>query len=159
MRRFNIWLMLLFIIGSELLGFLGSFATAPNIPTWFKGLVKPPLSPPNWIFAPVWTILFALMGISAYLVFQKRLKNKQVNQAMMWFLAQFSLNILWSFLFFGLRNPLAGLLGIVVLWSTITITMLHFKKISKPACYLLIPYLFWVSFAAYLNASIYLLNH
>jgi len=158
MKKINYWLLLIFIVVSELLGSLGSLATMQNIPLWYRGLIKPPLNPPNWIFGPVWTILFALMGIAAYLVFQKGLAKKPVKLALTWFGIQFALNILWSFLFFGAHSPAAGLVCIIVLWITIAGTIKSFLRVDRGAGYLLIPYLLWVLFAGYLNAAIFVLN-
>lgn len=158
MKKKNFWILLLFILASELFGSLGSIATIPNIPVWFKGLTKPPLSPPNWIFAPVWTILFALMGAAAYLVWQAEKKEKIVKMAFLWFSGQFILNILWSFLFFGARSPVAGLVCIAALLVFIVLTIQAFLKVNKIAGYFLIPYFLWVSFATYLNAAIFILN-
>jgi len=151
------WLLLIAcVIGCVMFGSIGSLFTAPNIPTWYRGLVKPPLNPPNWIFAPVWTLLFCLMGIAFYLILTT--KNKHRNQAILIFVVQFIFNILWSLLFFGLQSPLYGLICIYLLWILIYINILIFMRINKNAGMLLIPYLVWVSFASYLNFSIYLLN-
>ncbi len=139
------------VIGCELVGLVGTPFTVAAIPTWYQSLNKPFFSPPNWIFGPVWTALYLLMGISAYLVWIKK-------GALNYFLIQLFLNFLWSVLFFGLRSPLLGFIDIVTLWIFILITILQFYKISKPAAYLLIPYLLWVSFATLLNLSIILLN-
>lgn len=158
MKKFNILTCAGFILGSEILGSLGSFFTTPNIPTWYWGLARPALNPPNWIFAPVWTILFALMGISAYLVWQKGTKKKPVKTALTLFIVQFVFNILWSAVFFGLHSPLGGLMVIVALWLGIIATLWKFYLVDRWAGYLLVPYLLWVTFAMYLNASIFLLN-
>jgi tryptophan-rich sensory protein len=158
MRRFNVWIAILFIVACELIGSIGSLATAPNIPTWYRGLVKPPFNPPNWVFGPVWTTLFALMGIAAYLIWQKGTAKKPVRHALTWFGIQFTINVLWSFLFFGMQSPLLGLLCIGVLWGLIAITMQSFFRVNKIAGYLLVPYLLWVTLATYLNAGIFILN-
>jgi len=144
------------ILACELLGALGSFFTMPAIPTWYASLIKPVFNPPNWIFGPVWTTLFLLMGVSLYLVWVK--KNKHKKTALIFFAVQFALNILWSALFFGLKSPLAGFIEILALWATILLMILTLRKVSKPAAYLQIPYLVWVSFAAILNLSILVLN-
>lgn len=143
---------LIFSIGLCLgAGVLGSFFTVSSIATWYQTLNKPFFSPPNWIFGPVWTILYILMGISLYLVWEK----KKVP-AVFWI--QLILNALWSIIFFGMRNPTLALMDIVALWITIILTMKAFYKINKIAAYLLIPYLVWVSFATILNLIIVLLN-
>ncbi|MFH1182120.1 MAG: TspO/MBR family protein [Candidatus Woesearchaeota archaeon] len=140
----------------ELIGIIGASFTIPSIPTWYAGLQKPSFSPPNWIFSPVWTALYFLMGVSLYLVWQNRVKGRR--QAIKIFMIQLVLNLLWSILFFYQRSPLAAFVEIVILWSAILATIFFFYRISKAAAYILIPYLLWVSFAAILNLSIYLLN-
>lgn len=143
---------LIFSIGICLgAGILGSFFTVSSIPTWYATLNKPFFSPPNWIFAPVWTIIYILMGISLYLVWTKR-KVPSV------FWVQLILNALWSITFFGIRNPALALVDIVALWIAIILTIKAFSKTSKLAANLLYPYLAWVSFATVLNLAIVLLN-
>ena len=134
----------LFVTICELVGIAGTPFTVAAIPTWYATLTKPPFSPPNWIFGPVWTLLYAMMGVSMYLVFQEGWKKKKVKEAFAYFVIQLVLNFSWSFLFFGLRNPLLGLIDIVLLWIAIFLTIKKFYKISKPTAYLLIPYLLWV---------------
>jgi translocator protein len=114
-------------------------------------------SPPNWLFAPVWTIIFLLMGVSLFLVLETK-KSDQKNLAIVLFAIQFFFNILWSFLFFGLRSPLLGLIGVIILWFSIVATILGFYKVSKKSAYLLLPYILWVSFATILNLAILLMN-
>lgn len=139
-------------------GFIGSVFTSPAIPTWYASLARPSFNPPNGVFAPVWTTLFILMGMALYLVWQQGFGKKEVKKALTIFGVQLVLNILWSILFFGLRNPSLALVDIVLLWVLILATMLSFAKISKPAAWLLIPYLAWVSFASILNFAIWKLN-
>lgn len=139
-------------------GAAGSVYTFPAIPEWYDFLIKPSFTPPAWVFGPVWGLLFTLMAVSAYLVWKKGLREPFVRKALILFLVQLILNGLWSFLFFGLRSPLYGLLEIFVLWAAILATILQFLKISKPAGLLMVPYLLWVSFASSLNLGIYLLN-
>ncbi len=146
------------ILICEAVGLISVPFTIASIPAWYATLNKPLFSPPNWIFGPVWTILYLMMGISAYLIWIKGLKNKKVRTALFYFLIQLVFNFFWSILFFGLHSPLLALIDILLLWFTILITMLQFYKISKPASYLLLPYLFWVSFAIILNFSIIILN-
>jgi tryptophan-rich sensory protein len=146
------------ILICQLAGILGSFFTAPAITTWYATINKPAFNPPNWIFAPVWTLLFLLMGISLYLIWEKGLENEKVKKAIFYFAIQLLLNIGWSFLFFGLRSPLAGFLEIIILWLAILMTIIKFYRISKPAGLLLLPYILWVSFAAFLNFSVWQLN-
>lgn len=146
------------IISCELVGVLGTPFTISVIPTWYAGLNKPFFSPPNWIFGPVWTILYLLMGISFYLILKKGWKKKGVKSAGIFFLAQLAVNFLWTPIFFGLKSPLLGLITILTLWVLIVITMIKVYPLSKLAFYLLIPYLLWVSFATVLNAAILILN-
>ena len=158
MKKFNWFTVLLFIVGCEVMGSLGSVFTAPAIPAWYSSLVKPNLNPPNWVFGPVWTTLFALMGVSAYLVWRKGWKKRQVKEAINVFVAQFVFNVFWSFLFFGLHSPLFGLFDIAVMWVLIVITIGKFYKVDNLAGLLLVPYLLWVSFATYLNFMVLVLN-
>ena len=141
-----------------LIGFLGSLVTTPSVSIWFSTVNKPSFSPPNWLFAPVWTILFILMGISAYLVWNKGLKKKAVKEALLIFVFQLVLNFLWSLFFFGLHQPFLASLEIIVLWVAILLTILKFRKISAAAGYLLLPYIAWVTFASFLNFTIARLN-
>ncbi len=152
------WKLIVAVILCLMVGYIGSFATTPAIPTWYATLNKPPFSPPNWLFAPVWTTLYILMGISLYLVWTKGTKIKKNKEAINLFLIQLGLNFLWSFIFFGFKNPSLAFLELVALWVVLLITILRFLKISKTAGYLLIPYILWVSFATILNLSIVLLN-
>lgn len=138
-------------------GFLASFFTMNSIPSWYNSLIKPSLSPPNWAFAPAWTLLYILMGISLYIVWRKGFNNK-TKAAIYIFSAQLLLNFFWTFIFFGLKNMLVAFVEIIVLWIMILVTILKFHKISRQAAYLLIPYIIWVSFAAYLNLAIFLAN-
>jgi len=148
------------IIICEVVGSVGAIFTAPNIPTWYATLTKPFFAPPNWVFAPVWTTLFFLMGVSLYLVWMKK-DNKIMKQrkiALVLFGVQFAFNVLWSYLFFGLRNPFLGFIGIIILWISIVSTIIYFYKVEKKSAYLLLPYIVWVSVASLLNYSIMLLN-
>jgi tryptophan-rich sensory protein len=140
-------------------GFIGSFFTTPAIPTWYAMLQKPSFAPPNWVFFPVWTSLFIMMGISLFLVWQKSCEDKKVKTALYLFAGQLILNALWSVAFFGLRSPLLGLMEIIILWIAILTTILSFMKLSRTAAYLLIPYILWVSFAAIVNFLIWRLNN
>lgn len=141
-----------------LVGMIGSYFTAPAIPEWYAGLNKPALNPPNWIFAPAWTILYILMGVSLFLVWREGNREKRIQMAIVAFVVQLALNATWSIVFFGMQNPGLALINIALLWMGIIYTIILFHKISKPAAYLLIPYLLWTSFATYLNYSIFILN-
>jgi len=139
-------------------GAIGSIFTFQSIPTWYAGLNKPDFSPPNWVFGPVWTTLYIMMGIAAYLVYAKDVKKKEVRTALMVFSVQLVLNTLWSILFFGLQSPLYGLICIIALWLAIAATIWKFYGIDKNAGRLLAPYILWVSFASVLNYFIWMLN-
>lgn len=146
--------LLLSIVGCELVGLLSGLATASSVRTWYAGLVKPFFSPPNWVFGPVWTLLYAMMGVTLFLLWGKK-KARGARQA---FFIQLALNFVWSLLFFGLRSPLLALIEIIILWGMIALTIRRSLSVSKLAGYLLLPYLAWVSFATLLNASIVYLN-
>jgi tryptophan-rich sensory protein len=138
--------------------FVGSALTMPAINTWYQTLTKPPFTPPNGIFGPVWTLLYLLMAISFYLVWTSKAAKKKKRKAIHIFLAQLLMNLLWSLAFFGLQQPLLGVIVIIVLWGLIYKSITYFKPISPLASYLLYPYLAWVSFATILNLSIAVLN-
>lgn len=161
---------------SELAGIIGSVFTTPSIDGWYTEIIKPALNPPAWIFAPVWTTLFALMGISAFLVWASYFestenKKKIIKIALALFGIQLVLNMFWSIIFFGFHNPGGAFIEIVFLWFAILITIIAFAKVSPPsssiwtkegrgklAAWLLVPYILWVSFAMYLNYAIWVLN-
>jgi benzodiazapine receptor len=146
-------------IGVPLLaGGIGSLFTASALDSWYVTLAKPALNPPAWVFGPVWTTLFVLMGIAAFLVWKKVPDDRRGRMALALFGLQLVLNVLWSVLFFGLRSPGAAFIEIVILWGAILATIVAFARVSKPAAWLLLPYILWVSFAGYLNYSIYILN-
>ena len=154
----NFYKLSISVIVCELVGFLGTPFTISAIPTWYAALNKPFFAPPNWLFGPVWTLLYFLMGVSFYLIWKQGLKKKKMKTASLFFLAQLGLNFLWSPIFFGLRAPLLGLIVIMALWLLIVLTMKKFYPLSRLAFYLLVPYLLWVSFASLLNAAIVVLN-
>jgi benzodiazapine receptor len=158
MKKGDIWKLVVSIIACLAAGAIGSIFTRQAIPTWYATLEKPVFNPPNWLFSPVWTALYILMGVAAFLVWRKGLENKQVRIALIVFLVQLVLNALWSVAFFGLESPLYGLIVIAALWVAILFTVLNFHRLSLAASVLLWPYLLWVSFAAVLNSSIWLLN-
>ena len=140
-------------------GYFSSIVTRENIPTWYADLNKPSFNPPNWVFAPVWTALYILMGYAAGRVWNKlEVDEINVKKAFLFFLIQLALNALWSFLFFGLQNPFLASIEIILLWLMIYETYKQFKKIDNIAAYLLLPYLAWVSFATILTFSIWYLN-
>lgn len=149
--------LILSILFPLILGGIGSLFTSSSLVDWYPSLVKPSFNPPNWIFAPVWTILYILIGLAFYYVWIKGYSRETASAFYIYFIQLF-LNLLWSFLFFGLRSPLLGLFGIVLLWISIVINILLFYKVSRKSAYLLIPYFIWVSFAAFLNYNIFILN-
>lgn len=154
----NLIKLIIAIVISEMAGIIGSVFTTSSIDGWYAGIVKPALNPPAWVFGPVWTTLFALMGIAAFLVWKKGLDRRDVKIALSIFIGQLALNTLWSIIFFGLHSPGGALVEIVFLWLAILWTIIVFYKISRPAAYLLVPYILWVSFASYLNYAIWTLN-
>lgn len=154
----NIYKLIICIVGCQLVGVLGTIFTVSAIQNWYAYLDKPSFAPPNWLFAPAWTTLYLLMGISFYLIWKQGWHKKKVRQAGQYFLAQLLVNFLWSPLFFGLKSPVLGLISILIMWILIIVTIYKFYYLSKIAAYLLIPYLLWVSFATILNAFILMLN-
>lgn len=135
-------------------GAIGGLFTTTGVDSWYASIVKPSFNPPNWVFGPVWTVLYILMGISLYLAIRKEASRL----ALVTFMVQLGLNTLWSFLFFGLASPLLALICILALWVSILTCIVLFYRTSRTAAYLLIPYLLWVSFATLLNWAILLLN-
>jgi len=158
MRIKNIIKLFSAVVVCQITGVVGSIFTRPSIPTWYSSLQKPDFTPPDWLFAPVWITLYTLMGISAYLVWNKGFENKNIKISLFIFAVQLLLNALWSFLFFGLHSPLYAFIEIIILWIAIAIVILYFLKISLPSGFLLLPYLLWVSFAVVLNFYIMKLN-
>ncbi|OGH24827.1 MAG: TspO protein [Candidatus Levybacteria bacterium RIFCSPLOWO2_01_FULL_39_24] len=154
--RLNLPKLIVSIALPLIVGFSGSVFTVSAVPTWYATLNKPSFSPPNYLFGPVWTILYILMGISLYFLWTA--KKKGEGKAIKLFLIQLVLNFFWSIIFFGWHNPQAAFLEIISLWIFIFLTIRQSLLISKTSAYLLYPYLVWVSFASILNLSIVLLN-
>jgi len=159
MRR--VYKFIIAVVVSELAGIIGSLFTAPSIPTWYAGIAKPALNPPVWVFGPVWITLFAIMGIAAALVWsfqgdEAKLRSK--NKALAIFFLQLILNTFWSIIFFELHSPGWAFIEVIFLWLAIVATIIAFAKISRPAAWLLAPYILWVSFAAYLNFAVWAIN-
>jgi len=140
-----------------LAGLLGSLATSSKIGTWYATLMKPWGNPPPWLFGPVWTTLYVLMGVAAWLIWKDDGEAGR-RSALKLFLTQLSLNAMWSFVFFGLERPGAAFVNIVILWALLLATTFAFRRISHLAGWLLVPYLAWVSYASYLNGGIWWLN-
>jgi len=154
MKKTDWFKLILSIIICQLAGVIGAIFTAKSVGTWFLTLNKPSFNPPAWVFAPVWTSLYLLMGIALFLIW----KNKKTGFAVQVFIIQLILNTLWSFLFFGLRNIQYAFIEIILLWVSILICIILFYRVSKIASYLLIPYIIWVSFASALNYELMRLN-
>ena len=150
----KIWKLVISLLLPFLASAIGGLFTASSVSTWYVELSKPSFNPPSWIFGPVWTILYLLMGISLYLVWIK----KYDKPAFIVFGVQLVLNALWSILFFGIKSPFFAFIEIILLWLAILITIVYFYRINKISAYLLIPYMLWVTFAAVLNFAIFILN-
>jgi tryptophan-rich sensory protein len=139
-------------------GVVGSLFTTSAITGWYSTISKPSLTPPDWVFAPVWTSLYILMGISLYLVIRSGFSAPTVRQGIALFATQIIVNVLWSAMFFGLHSPLPALMVLVILIVLVVVTIVVFARISRPAAWLLIPYLGWCCFAALLNGLVVLVN-
>lgn len=137
---------------------LGSVATMPAIPVWYEGLVKPPHNPPNWVFGPVWTLLYIMMALAVWRILALRPGLPGRREALIAFFAQLTVNAAWSWAFFGMHSPLAGLIVIVVLLIGIVETIRRFWPLDRIAAGLLVPYLAWVGFASTVNAGVWWLN-
>ncbi len=148
--------LLLFIVICLSVGWIGSIATGTSRETWYAALQKPPLNPPDWIFAPVWLTLYVFMAVAGWRIWGTEDPGR--NRTRFLFVLQLCLNGIWSFLFFGLRSPVLGLMDIGLLWTSLFLLTLEAWRTERIAGFLLMPYLIWVSFATYLNASIWYLN-
>jgi benzodiazapine receptor len=155
--RINYFRFFASLIICQLAGFIGSIFTTPAIPGWYASLEKPSFNPPSWIFSPVWILLYLLMGVTLYLLWQN-LPKKEARIALIFFGIQLGLNTLWSVFFFGLKLPMVAFLEIIVLWVFILLTMIMSSRVTKAAVYLLLPYILWVNFAAVLNFFLWRLN-
>ncbi|MFM7017620.1 TspO/MBR family protein [Flavobacterium sp.] len=142
-----------------LVGYFSGMVTRDSITTWYPTLVKPSFNPPNWVFAPVWTILYIMMGVAGGMVWNRLEQDPEnVKKAFTFFIIQLALNAAWSVIFFYFHNSFLALIEVILFWLLIFETHIQFKKIDKTAGLLFIPYLAWVSFATVLNASIWWLN-
>lgn len=142
---------------AQLAGLLGSLVTFSAIPTWYAALEKPLFNPPNWVFGPVWTLLYTLMGIAAVLVWQHR-QSPGVRRALWLYVLHLVVNTSWSLIFFGAQNLAVAFFVILVLLAMIVALILQFSRWSKVSAWLLVPYLCWVTFATVLNGSLWMLN-
>lgn len=158
MQPRNLRLLIFSIIITQMAGIVGSVFTTSSVQTWYPTLTKPSFNPPNSFFGPVWVTLYTLIGISLYLIWVDGIKKKENKVAIKVFAFQLILNTLWSIVFFGMQNISLGLIVILGLLFAIVYTIILFAKIDKRAAYLLVPYILWVSFATFLNYSIWILN-
>ena len=147
---------LISLVVCQAAGVIGALFTMPAIGGWYAFLNRPSFAPPNWVFAPAWTALFFLMGISLYLIWKRGLKENR--DAILTFILQLVLNTWWSVIFFGLGYIGIAFIEIIALWLAIFLTILKFAKVSKVASFLLLPYILWVSFAGVLNFFFWKLN-
>jgi len=146
------------ILLCEVVGIIGSIFTVPQISSWYATLVKPSFSPPNWVFGPVWIVLYALMGFAAYRIWSQGMKKTHRRMGMYIFIAQLVCNFLWSILFFSFHTISLAFVDIAIMWVCIAVLILRFEKSDSLISYSLLPYLFWVSFAMVLNYNLWLLN-
>ena len=146
------------VVAIEVLGGVRAAVTSSQIPEWYAGLSKPPGTPPNWLFGPVWISLYAMVGVAFAIIWHKAEPGAAKRTAMLWFAVQLVLNLAWTPVFFGWHRLLLALLVIVALWGAIAVTIVLFRRLQPVAAALLIPYLLWVSYATYLNAGHWWLN-
>ncbi|MFZ2556216.1 MAG: TspO/MBR family protein [Minisyncoccia bacterium] len=150
--------LLLFILIAQAVGIFGTYFTFDAIPTWYAELVKPSFSPPNWVFGPVWTILYAMMGIAAFCAWELWYEKTHAPRALNWYWLQLFLNGIWTLIFFGFKNLGLALIVILALFLAILMMIREFGKIDMRLALLLVPYLLWVMFASTLNYSLWMLN-
>jgi translocator protein len=154
----NIIGLMVFIIICEGAGALGGFFTSRSVAEWYPALTKPSFTPPSWLFMPVWTLLYFLMAVSAFLIWRIGLQSNGVKFALAVFIFQLAFNVAWSAVFFGMKSTIGGMIVITLLWLAILFTIILFFRLSKISAALLIPYILWVSFASVLNAALVYLN-
>ena len=142
---------------TELAGLVGSVFTAPSVSLWYASLQKPYFAPPNWLFSPVWTVLFVLLGLSLFLIWRHGWRHREVKQAIILYIVQLSLTITWSIIFFGLESPGWAALLVVFLWFSVFGSIASGLRVSKAAAYLLIPHVLWLAYAVYFNIALLLL--
>lgn len=151
-------LLALFVLACLLVGGISGFLTSGEVNNWYPNLNKPLWNPPNWLFGPVWTILYVLMGIAAFLVYREGFEKREVKFALGIFSIQLALNFFWSIIFFSYKNLFASFVEIIILWVAILATIISFYPISRSAAFIMLPYLLWVTFATLLNYSLWILN-
>jgi benzodiazapine receptor len=137
---------------------VGAGVTSPKLATWYGGLNKPAFNPPAWVFGPVWAVLYLLMAVAAWRVWEADAEAAEKRGALAWFAIQLALNALWTPVFFGLQRPVSGLIVMLVLMAAVAATLSRFYRVDRVAGLLLVPYLAWVAFATVLNAAIVGLN-
>ena len=157
MKINTVWKLVLSLLPPLLVGAIAGFFTSKAIPVWYASLNQPSFNPPNWLFGPVWTTLYILMGISFFLVWQLP-PGESKNKVIKIYFIQLALNFAWSFLFFYFKNIGLALVEILLLWITIMVMLIRTHRIKPLASYINIPYILWVSFATALNAAYYFLN-
>jgi tryptophan-rich sensory protein len=158
-QKLNIFGLAVALFAPFVVAAIGGWVTASSVSTWYPTLKKPAWNPPAWVFGPVWTLLYLLMGVASWLVWLKRATHAvQVRAALSWYGFQLGLNLLWSLLFFGRRRIDLALAEIMALWAALTTTLLKFGQIRRDSAAVLAPYLLWTTFAAILNAAIWRLN-
>jgi translocator protein len=157
MKKISVGKLVVSIAIPLIAGALGSVFTTPAVKSWYLTINKPAWNPPSWVFAPVWTTLFVMMGVALYLVWSKKM-NKGVRLALNIFAAQLALNVFWSVIFFGWESFWLAYAEIILLWIFILLTIVKFWKVDKTAGWLLLPYILWVSFASFLNLTVARLN-
>jgi benzodiazapine receptor len=158
MEKGDLSRLILSIIICQMAGVIGSIFTASSVASWYPTLVKPPFTPPGFYIGLIWIVLFGLMGISLFLIWRDSSGGLATRKAFYFFTAQLIDNVLWSAAFFGMRSPISGLVVVALLWILILITIIRFLPLNRNAALLLVPYIIWVSFAAYLNYSIWRMN-
>lgn len=156
MKKVDIWDLLLFVIATELAGVVSSLVAGGNFGAYYDTLVKPPLAPPGWLFPVAWGILYALMGVSAYIIDSSCAINRKAALDLYW--VQLAVNLLWSPVFFGLKSFGGAVAVVVVMLVLIAVMLAVFSRISRCAALLNIPYLAWTVFAAYLTVGFFILN-
>lgn len=155
----NVPKLVLSLVIPNAVGILSSLVTMPAVGDWYTTIAKPSWTPPDWVFAPVWIVLYTLMGIALYLVWNDGAQKPDVRKGIIWFDVQLALNFLWSLVFFGLKSPGLAFVVIIALWVAIVVTMGIFWELKKKAAVaLLVPYILWVTFALALNAQIWFMN-
>ncbi|MBU1019541.1 MAG: TspO/MBR family protein [Patescibacteria group bacterium] len=154
-RANKVFLLIFALLVPQLVGFIGSLFTMTSVQVWYSEIYKPAFTPPSFVFAPVWIVLFLMMGIAFYLVLIEIISGKKATLALLIFGIQLVLNGLWSMIFFGLQNPQLAFFELCVLFVFILLNIWAFARVSKPAAWLLVPYAGWVVFAGFLNFAIW----